>query len=87
MGQLCAEQQALRVPQQSCNHDAISEDFYSQQMEGLHSTVNSTQACLEHKMWSFKEKFVLNNIFHVKLCSGLFISNTYVKDITMVFRN
>lgn len=85
MGQLCAEQQALWAPQQSCNHDSISEDLYSQQVEGLHSSVNRTQACLEHKMWSFK--FVLNNIFHVKLCSGLFISNIYIKDITMVFRN
>lgn len=87
MGQLCAEQQALWVPQQSCNHDSVSEELYSQQVEELHSAVNSTQACLEHKMWSFQEKFILNNIFHVKLCSELFISNIYIKDITMVFRN
>lgn len=86
MGPLCAEQ-ALGAPQQSCNHDSVSEDLYSQQVEELHSAVNSTQACLEHKKWSCKEKFVLNNIFHVKLCSGFFISNIYIKDITMVFKN
>lgn len=65
----------------------VPEDLYFQQVEGLDSAVNSAQACLEHKTWNFKKKFVSNSIFHVKLCSGLFISNIYIKDITMAFRN
>lgn len=41
----------------------------------------------EHEKRGFEEKFVFNQIFHLKMFLRLFINKMYMKDITVVFRS